>query len=272
MSSIWQTYKDTIRNNCSLNNEISEGSVNYWRNSLFSTTMIFVLPLCFIALIPSLFLITFENKEFITILHFSTLGLMFFIAFAPRVQIMVRKLIFSLTVFAFASILNIFTAPSSGSVLVYFLAACIYSIIIFDNKYAYWWSHLVLFISVLFAFAIHFELLNFEHNVDMSSVNEWVAVSSNLVFLCYLSSALIPKIFIGLENHIKEQNRLKNELESNKAALQIKNEELEEYAFVASHDLQEPLRMVSSFMNKLSTGYGGQLDEKALQYIHFASD
>jgi len=247
-------------------------SVNYWRNILFSTTMIFVLPLCFIALIPSLFLITFENKEVITILHFSTLGLLGFIAFAPRVQVKVRKLIFSLTVFAFASTLNIFTSPSSGSVLVYFLAACIYSIIIFDNTYAYWWSHLVLFITAMFGVAIYFELLNFQHNVDMSSVNEWIAVSSNLIFLCYLSSALIPKIFIGLENHINEQNRLKDELERSKAALQVKNEELEEYAFIASHDLQEPLRMVSSFMDQLKRKYEDQLDDKAHQYIDFARD
>ena len=272
MISIWQTYKDTIRSNCSLDYEISAGSVKYWRNTLFSTTMIFVLPLCFIALIPSLFLITFEHKEFITILHFSTIGLMLFIAFAPRLKINARKLIFSLTVYAFAITLNIFTSPSSGSVLVYFLAACIYSIIIFDNSYAYWWSHLVLLISGMFSVAIYFEFMDFEHNVDMSSVNEWVAVSSNLIFLCYLSSALIPKIFMGLENHINEQNRLKNELERSKAALQVKIEELEEYAFVASHDLQEPLRMVSSFMNKLRTVYGGQMDEKALQYMFYAED
>ncbi|ADR20413.1 hypothetical protein MATR_19670 [Marivirga tractuosa] len=272
MRNIWQKYKDTIRRNCSLSNEESGDSVNYWRNTLFSTTMIFVLPLCFIALIPSLFLITFENKEYITILHFITIGLMLFIAFAPSVKVKVRKLIFSLTVYAFATMLNVFTSPSSGSVLIYFYAACVFSIIIFDNKYAYWWSHLVLLISVMFGLTIHFELLDFEYNVDMSSVNEWVAVSSNVIFVCYLSSALIPKIFSGLENHINEQNRLRNELEKSQDALQLKNAELEEYVFVASHDLQEPLRLVSSFMNKLNANYRGQLDEKALQYIHFASE
>ena len=272
MKSLWQQYKDTISRNCSLNNKESVESVNYWRNTLFSTTMIFILPLCFIALIPSLFLITFENKEYITLLHFITIGLMVFIAFAPRVKIIVRKLIFALTVFAFAVTLNIFTSPSSGSVLVYFYAACIYSIIIFDNKYAYWWSHLVLLISVMFGIVIYFEMLDFGHNVDMSSASEWIAVSSNLIFLCYLSSALIPKIFIGIENYISEQNRLRDELEWSKAELQAKNEELEEYAYVASHDLQEPLRMVSSFMEKLNTFYGDQLDEKAHQYMHFATD
>ncbi len=54
--------------------------------------------------------------------------------------------------------------------------------------------------------------------------------------------------------------------------LERSNEELEQFAFVASHDLQEPLRMVSSFMDQLSRKYGDQLDEKAHQYIHFATD
>ena len=234
--------------------------------------MIYVLPLCFIAFLPALLLISYENKEYITTLHFFTIGVMFFIAFGPNVKVEVRKLIFSLTVFVFTIILNIFTSPSSGSVLVYFLAACIYSIIIFDNKYAYWWSHIVLIISAMFGFAIHFELFDFSHNVDMSSVNEWVAVSSNLIFLCYLSSALIPRIFTGIESYIIEQSILKAELEKSKTSLEIKNEELEQYAYVASHDLQEPLRMVTSFMHKLNSKYGDQLDDKGRQYIAFAED
>ena len=54
--------------------------------------------------------------------------------------------------------------------------------------------------------------------------------------------------------------------------LEFSNLELEQFAFVASHDLQEPLRMVSSFLNQLERRYGDLLDEKAKQYIHFASD
>lgn len=272
MIKLWNTYKRTINHNCSPSSVETLETVSYWRNTLFSTTMIFLLPLCLIALLPSLLLITYENKEFITIMQFTTFGLMCFISFAPRVKITTRKLIFSFTVFVFATVLNIFTSPSSGSVLVYFLAACIYSIIIFDNKYAFWWSHIVLFISVLFGVAIHFNLIDFSHNVDMSSVNEWVAVSANLVFLCYLSSALIPKIFSGIENHMQEQIRLKTELEKSKTELLTKNEELEQFAYVASHDLQEPLRMVSSFMDKLNRKHSDQLDDKARQYIHFAVD
>ncbi|MFT6894438.1 MAG: PAS domain S-box-containing protein, partial [Algoriphagus sp.] len=54
--------------------------------------------------------------------------------------------------------------------------------------------------------------------------------------------------------------------------LEHSNEELEQFAFIASHDLQEPLRMISSYMDLLHRKYGHLIDEKGHQYIHFATD
>jgi len=74
---------------------------------------------------------------------------------------------------------------------------------------------------------------------------------------------------LGDLGRAQEVNR---RLDEQARELERSNRDLEQFAYVASHDLQEPLRKVGSFCQLLQRRYAGQLDERADQYIAFAVD
>ncbi|GEM_PF-2444797 len=80
------------------------------------------------------------------------------------------------------------------------------------------------------------------------------------------------RVFVGSIRDIGLRRQHEEQLASLITELTRSNKELEQFAYVASHDLQEPLRMVASFTGLLSEKYGGQLDEQAQGYIAHAVD
>jgi light-regulated signal transduction histidine kinase (bacteriophytochrome) len=110
--------------------------------------------------------------------------------------------------------------------------------------------------------AAHFE----DHYAALKKWYEISAYPSDTGLSVYFKDITDRK---SSEMHLKELNE---SLQKHAKELAISNAELEQFAYVASHDLQEPLRMVTSFMTQLEKKYGDVVDDKGRQYIHFAVD
>ncbi|MFC6716853.1 ATP-binding protein [Natrialbaceae archaeon GCM10025810] len=76
----------------------------------------------------------------------------------------------------------------------------------------------------------------------------------------------------AVERHNEELRRTQERLEEVISELEASNERLEQFAYAVSHDLQEPLRMVSSYLQLLERRYAADLDEDAEEFIGFAVD
>jgi light-regulated signal transduction histidine kinase (bacteriophytochrome) len=83
------------------------------------------------------------------------------------------------------------------------------------------------------------------------------------------SVAEIHRLNADLERLVDERTA---ELQATNAQLLRSNEDLTRFAYVASHDLQEPLRIIGSYAGLLAKRYHGKLDERADKYIHYVVD
>ncbi|MGN6174539.1 MAG: ATP-binding protein [Streptosporangiaceae bacterium] len=102
---------------------------------------------------------------------------------------------------------------------------------------------------------------DFAHHVESSGPQEMRTVGTDVDSM---RERIVAELSAVRAAHMR--------LEARTEDLQRSNAELEQFAYVASHDLQEPLRKVASFCQLLQRRYAGRLDEKADQYIEHAVD
>jgi PAS domain S-box-containing protein len=94
----------------------------------------------------------------------------------------------------------------------------------------------------------------------------WTSLTVSVV----VDERKLPLYLVSQMKDITE-NKAAEEARRNYAVLESRNKEMEEFAYIASHDLQEPLRTVTGFVELLRMDFGEQLPEDAKEYVRFIS-
>jgi PAS domain S-box-containing protein len=135
-----------------------------------------------------------------------------------------------------------------------------------------WWTHSPLLQEQLkdaINRAAQGELVRFEA--------EHILADEKVVFVDFTLKPVFDEVgkvtmLIPEGRDITDRKQAELELQNQKQDLARSNAELQQFAYVASHDLQEPLRMITSYLELLERRYKGQLDERADKFIAYAVD
>ena len=94
-------------------------------------------------------------------------------------------------------------------------------------------------------------------------------ISLIVIWICVALVAAAKRGYTGLENVLE---KLEDKVVERTKVLELQNKELEQFTYIASHDLQEPLRTVTSFTEFLATNYMHLLDDQGKQGIQYMLD
>lgn len=107
-------------------------------------------------------------------------------------------------------------------------------------------------------FEDHYPALQVWYEISAYPSNNGLSVYFKDITSRKTSESLLMDLSLSLQQYTKD--------------LAKSNADLEQFAYVASHDLQEPLRMITSFLTLLERKYGNKLGDTGKQYLHFAVD
>lgn len=207
---IWSRYRSAIYRNCSVS-EGESSEVAYWRNHLFASTLIYLLPFSLIALLPGLY-ISWTNEFYLVFwLDLAAVAGLVAVALWPGIPVIRRKWIFVSILYAISAGLLYFLG-TYGPGMLYLFAVTIFIIFIFERPVAVGAVLLNTLLCIILGIAIHYQWMEGRLTLQYDP-GSWIAVSSNLVFLSVLAVVLIPIVFNRIQETLRNRMELTRELQ-----------------------------------------------------------
>jgi len=211
----WCEYKNFVTKRTHTTENNTQESITYWRDALFSKLIVYLLPICIIALIPCVYVSVKSGHQLIGVVDIVAACLVALVSLSKKFDLVFKK-VFLLSILYLLAIVLIIGLGSAGPGTVYLLTIGIIAALIFPTHIAYWSIAMNLLICTGFATITYFKLFNFPL-VHEYGIQPYIAVSSNLIFLSWVSILLISTTVSGLESIINKAEILKEELEKETA-------------------------------------------------------
>lgn len=242
--------------------------LEYLRNEIFLKCLIYIFPSGIIVLFPGTLNAIYLKQYSVLTFSILTYLIMFIITIPVRIPIHIKKIIFTLALFNLGFQL-FFRLDFIFLGILYWTIANISIVLLYSKKTTLIIGLLNTLVCIFIGYLIYSNHLIWFKSVSIN-LDKWIIISVNMLFLNIIVSILINQLISNLQSVIFKEINSSENLKKTNHLLHAKNDELEHMTYVASHDLQEPLRMVTSFLTQLEIKYKDQLDQRGKQYIHFA--
>lgn len=280
----WNNYKFFIKRLMKDGSLSHEQSLTYWQNRLFTEAIIFALPLSILVLIPCIFLELCAGHHYTASLDVLMVVLIMFIALNQKLTLDTRKILIVIIVGICAVIMITFTeAVIMG--FIYMFALIIFVSLQFSDKIAYLTvgvSFIVFtIISMLLFFTPH-TLNTLSKTVDL---NRWLLYSTNFIFVNLIMVRLIRQLLNGLEEtmlrvvflnqelhkEVAEKNhrdaKLKESEIQHTKAIQVRNEQFQQIAYLQSHTIRRPLANIKGILELVMQKDNVETEKELLEYL-----